>query len=82
MKTVKQRAHQAIVDQKCEYQHFYSKNGEKEEKKLPRTAINNKSKETRHQRNNIATTNNKKQWMNYENRLYRRDKNKHLTRNT
>ena len=63
-------------------QHFYSKNGEKEEKKLARTAINNESKETRHQRNNIATTNNKKQWMNYENRLYRRDKNKHLTRNT
>ena len=62
-------------------QHFYSKNGEKEEKKLPRTAINNKSKETRHQRNNIETTNNKKQWMNYENRFYRRDKNKHLTRN-
>ena len=54
----------------------------KKRKKLAGTEINIKSKETRHQRNIITTVNNKKQRVNYENRLYFRDKSKYLTRNT
>ena len=42
----------------------------------------NKSTETRHQKNNITTTNNKKQPVDKENRSYDRENNNNLTRNT
>lgn len=44
------------------------KKREKEAKKLAGTEINNKSIETRHQRNNITTKNAKKQSVNIQNR--------------
>ena len=73
---MKQRTHQAKVDPK--YQQIYPIVLKRRQK----ICRNNKSKETRYQRNNINTTENKKQWVSKQNRSYHREKNNNLTRNS